>query len=137
MNYHHLVCHNHSYFWYLGITTTTTFTPNTQPSSSPINSTKQSSETSKNSPKPSSSSDDQGKGENKTSTTSPGVDPNDNPKSNENNHFVDSKSERQKSSRSSEALCKDRNVCSGLPPKHLLCFLPNVNEACPKTCGLC
>ena len=33
--------------------------------------------------------------------------------------------------------CKDKNVCKGLPPKHLLCFLSAVNEICPQTCDLC
>ena len=33
--------------------------------------------------------------------------------------------------------CGDRNVCKGLPHKHLLCFLPEVNKICPKSCGMC
>ena len=43
----------------------------------------------------------------------------------------------QTDSNSMKSECKDKNVCKGLPPKHLLCFLSSVNEICPQTCDTC
>ena len=36
-----------------------------------------------------------------------------------------------------ETGCRDLKVCKGFPSKHLLCFLPQVNKICPRTCNMC